>query len=227
MDVGRERRGGRGERARVGPHRGEQRAGGRRVDGQRERAAHAAQRVVGVRDGVEHEVRGEPEERRAAGRAAAAREGADEHVRSDHHVRSIGSGAPQPQPQWRGPRAVGARPRARPRVRALSSRPMRTDLVVATPTFLDLTFVGLDAMPVLGEERFAGDLLRSPGGGAITAVGAARLGLSAAVAAPLGDDPAGALLREALAKRRRPGGRAARARRRRRRSSCRWPTSAR
>jgi ribokinase len=75
---------------------------------------------------------------------------------------------------------------------------MRTDLVVATPTYLDLTFVGLDAMPALGEERFAGDLVRSPGGGAITAVGAARLGLSAAIAAPLGDDAAGDLLREAL-----------------------------
>ena len=75
---------------------------------------------------------------------------------------------------------------------------MPTDLVVATPTYLDLTFVGLDAMPALGEERFAGDLVRSPGGGAITAVGAARLGLSVAIAAPLGDDAAGDLLREAL-----------------------------
>jgi ribokinase len=75
---------------------------------------------------------------------------------------------------------------------------MSTDLVVATPTFLDLTFVGLDAMPALGEERFAGDLVRSPGGGAITAVGAARLGLSVVIAAPLGDDAGGDLLREAL-----------------------------
>ena len=77
---------------------------------------------------------------------------------------------------------------------------MGTDLVVATPTYLDLTFVGLDAMPVLGEERFAGDLVRSPGGGAITAVGAARLGLSVAIAHPLGDDAGGDLLREALAR---------------------------
>ena len=52
-----------------------------------------------------------------------------------------------------------------------------TDLVVATPVFLDLTFVGLESLPALGEERFAAKLLRSPGGGAITAVGAARLGL--------------------------------------------------
>ncbi len=74
-----------------------------------------------------------------------------------------------------------------------------TDLVVATPVFLDLTFVGLESLPELGEERFAAELLRSPGGGAITAVGAARLGLTAAVAAPLGDDVAGDLVRAMLA----------------------------
>jgi sugar/nucleoside kinase (ribokinase family) len=74
-----------------------------------------------------------------------------------------------------------------------------TDLVVATPVFLDLTFVGLESLPALGEERFAAELLRTPGGGAITAVGATRLGLSTAVAAPLGDDVAGELVRAALA----------------------------
>ncbi len=73
-----------------------------------------------------------------------------------------------------------------------------TDLVVATPVFLDLTFVGLESLPELGEERFAAELLRSPGGGAITAVSAARLGLSAAVAAPLGDDVPGDLVRDML-----------------------------
>ena len=74
-----------------------------------------------------------------------------------------------------------------------------TELVVATPVFLDLTFVGLEALPALGEERFAGELIRTPGGGAITAVAAARLGVSTAVAAPLGDDVAGELVRDALA----------------------------
>jgi ribokinase len=74
-----------------------------------------------------------------------------------------------------------------------------TDLVVATPVFLDLTFVGLESLPELGEERFAADLLRSPGGGAITAVSASRLGLSTAVAAPLGDDVPGDLVRGMLA----------------------------
>src|SRR3954451_6360096 len=78
-------------------------------------------------------------------------------------------------------------------------RAIVTDLVVATPVFLDLTFVGLESLPALGEERFAAELVRSPGGGAITAVGAARLGLSTAVAAPLGDDVAGDLVRAVLA----------------------------
>jgi sugar/nucleoside kinase (ribokinase family) len=73
-----------------------------------------------------------------------------------------------------------------------------TDLIVATPAFLDLTFVGLEGLPALGEERFAGDLVRSPGGGAITAVAAARLGLSTALVAPLGDDVAGEWVRREL-----------------------------
>src|SRR4051812_25447396 len=75
---------------------------------------------------------------------------------------------------------------------------MSVDLAVATPTYLDLTLVGLESLPVLGEERFAADLLRSPGGGAIIAVGAARLGVSTALVAPLGDDLAGELIRDAL-----------------------------
>jgi ribokinase len=68
-------------------------------------------------------------------------------------------------------------------------------LAVTTPAFLDLTFVGLEALPGPGEERFAGDLLRSPGGGAITVVAAARLGLRSALVAPLGDDLAGEFVR--------------------------------
>jgi ribokinase len=65
------------------------------------------------------------------------------------------------------------------------------ELAVATPAFLDLTFVGLEELPGPGEERFAGDLVSSPGGGAITAIGAARLGLRAVLAAPLGEDAEG------------------------------------
>jgi sugar/nucleoside kinase (ribokinase family) len=75
---------------------------------------------------------------------------------------------------------------------------MGIDLAVATPSFLDLTFVGLEAIPKLGEERFASDLVRSPGGGAITAVGAARLGLEVVLAAPLGQDVAGDLIMDVL-----------------------------
>ena len=71
---------------------------------------------------------------------------------------------------------------------------MSVDVVVAVPAFMDMTFVGLEGLPALGEERFAGDLVRSPGGGAITAIGAARLGLSTALAAPLGEDAAGDLI---------------------------------
>jgi ribokinase len=72
------------------------------------------------------------------------------------------------------------------------------ELAVATPAFLDLTFVGLESLPSPGEERFAGELLRSPGGGAITAVAAARLGLQTALVAPLGSDLGGEYVRREL-----------------------------
>jgi sugar/nucleoside kinase (ribokinase family) len=75
---------------------------------------------------------------------------------------------------------------------------VNVDLAVLTPAYLDYTFVGLEALPGPGEERFAGDMLRSPGGGAITAVGARRLGLTTALVAPVGDDLAGNFVRRAL-----------------------------
>jgi ribokinase len=75
---------------------------------------------------------------------------------------------------------------------------LNVDLAVLTPAYLDYTFVGLEALPGPGEERFAGDMLRSPGGGAITAVGARRLGLTTALVAPLGDDLAGRFVRMVL-----------------------------
>jgi ribokinase len=75
---------------------------------------------------------------------------------------------------------------------------LSVDIACAEPVFLDLTLAGLEAIPAPGEERIATDLLRSPGGGAITAVGAARLGLTSAVVAPLGEDPVGMLLRRML-----------------------------
>ena len=61
---------------------------------------------------------------------------------------------------------------------------MSVDVAVAVPAFLDITFVGLEGLPALGEERLAGDLVRTPGGGAIAAIGCARLGLSTALTAP-------------------------------------------
>ena len=75
---------------------------------------------------------------------------------------------------------------------------MTVDVAVLTPTYLDYTFVGLEGLPAPGEERFAGDMLRTPGGGGIVALAAARLGLSVALVAPLGDDLAGRFVRDAL-----------------------------
>ena len=73
------------------------------------------------------------------------------------------------------------------------------DIACAEPAFLDLTMPGLESIPLPGEERLAKDFLRSPGGGAITAVGAARLGLSSSLVSPLGEDSVGILLRTMLA----------------------------
>ena len=77
---------------------------------------------------------------------------------------------------------------------------MSVDVVVTATAFMDITFIGLESVPRPGEERFAGDLLRSPGGGAINAIGASRLGLTAALAVPLGEDLDGRFIREALTK---------------------------
>ncbi len=75
---------------------------------------------------------------------------------------------------------------------------MSVELVCGDPAFLDLTFAGLDGLPGPGEERHAEDLLRTPGGGATVAIGAARLGLATALATPLGADAEGDLLRATL-----------------------------
>ncbi len=72
------------------------------------------------------------------------------------------------------------------------------DVVCTGPIYLDVTFVGLERLPAPGEEVYARDLALSPGGEAITAVGAARLGLRAALVWPLGRDLAGDFLRTLL-----------------------------
>ena len=76
---------------------------------------------------------------------------------------------------------------------------MTVDLACGELAFVDLTFAGLDAHPAPGEERHARDLVRTPGGAAITAIGAARLGLRAAITSPLGSDEEGDFVRRALA----------------------------
>jgi sugar/nucleoside kinase (ribokinase family) len=73
------------------------------------------------------------------------------------------------------------------------------DVVCVGAPFLDVTFVGLERLPGLGEEEYAGELALTPGGAAITAVGAARLGLRSALLWPRGVDLTGEYLRAALA----------------------------
>ena len=76
---------------------------------------------------------------------------------------------------------------------------MSVDVACGELAFVDITFAGLESLPGPGEERRSQDLLRSPGGGAITAVGLARLGLSVALVSPIGSDSDGDYLRGALA----------------------------
>lgn len=73
------------------------------------------------------------------------------------------------------------------------------ELLCAARAYLDLTFTGLPALPRAGREEFAEDLIRSPGGGALNAIGAARLGLRTVAAFPLGADDAGTFVRSQLA----------------------------
>ena len=72
------------------------------------------------------------------------------------------------------------------------------DVVCVGSPFLDVTFVGLEHLPGPGEEMFARELALTPGGTAITAVGAARLGLRSALLWPRGQDLAGEYLQAAL-----------------------------
>lgn len=72
------------------------------------------------------------------------------------------------------------------------------DVAVVGAPFLDLTFGGLPALPRHGEERVARRLQAGPGGTGMQAVGAARLGLSTALVAPIGTDPAAGVLRSML-----------------------------
>jgi sugar/nucleoside kinase (ribokinase family) len=65
--------------------------------------------------------------------------------------------------------------------------------------YSDLIFRGLDALPVLGEERFAPEMSLVPGGGGyITAAHLASLGTRAALLARLGTDPLSGAIEPAL-----------------------------
>jgi sugar/nucleoside kinase (ribokinase family) len=75
---------------------------------------------------------------------------------------------------------------------------MTVDVVCTGMVFLDMTFEGLNALPENGRERWATELHETPGGAATTAIGITRLGLRAAVVAPLGRDVPGRTLRAAL-----------------------------
>ena len=75
-----------------------------------------------------------------------------------------------------------------------AARVASVDVAVIGGPFLDLTFEGLAKIPAPGEEIVARALHATPGGTAIQAIGAARLGLSSAIVAPRPTDPMGALL---------------------------------
>jgi sugar/nucleoside kinase (ribokinase family) len=82
----------------------------------------------------------------------------------------------------------------------ISRRPKPDGLVLSTGRlYCDLVFRGLEAMPRLGEERFADDFAIVPGGGGfITAAHLAGLGRPAALLARLGEDPLSQSLLPAL-----------------------------
>lgn len=71
-------------------------------------------------------------------------------------------------------------------------------VVVTGPVYCDLVFGGVERLPDWGEEVFAPNLVLAPGGSAITAVALARLGHHVALAAAIGDDALGAVLRSML-----------------------------
>jgi sugar/nucleoside kinase (ribokinase family) len=75
---------------------------------------------------------------------------------------------------------------------------MSYDVVCAGVIYLDLTFAGLEGLPRPGEERWARELVLSPGGMANTAVALSRLRLRTAVVGAIGRDLAGHYLRTML-----------------------------
>jgi sugar/nucleoside kinase (ribokinase family) len=72
------------------------------------------------------------------------------------------------------------------------------DVAVVGAPFFDLTFAGLPRVPGPGEEVVARELRVGPGGTGMQAIGAARLGLSAALVSPIGEEPTGEVLHKML-----------------------------
>lgn len=75
---------------------------------------------------------------------------------------------------------------------------MSVEVAVVGSPYLDLVFAGLPRLPSAGEEIVGEALHLVPGGSAIQAIGAARLGLSSALVGPKAADLGGRLLEEAL-----------------------------
>jgi ribokinase len=73
-----------------------------------------------------------------------------------------------------------------------------SDVAIVGAPFLDLTFEGLERIPMEGEELIAHALHVAPGGTGMQAIAAARLGLSVALIAPIGTTGAARLVNEAL-----------------------------
>jgi|AntDryMetagUQ889_1029465.scaffolds.fasta_scaffold73410_1 ribokinase len=72
---------------------------------------------------------------------------------------------------------------------------VKVDVAVVGAPFLDLTFEGLTHLPALREEVIARKLHVAPGGTGMQALGAARLGLTTALVAPMGRTSGAGLLR--------------------------------
>jgi sugar/nucleoside kinase (ribokinase family) len=75
---------------------------------------------------------------------------------------------------------------------------MTADVAVVGAPFLDLTFAGLPRVPQVGEELVGSGLYVGPGGSGMQAIGAARLGLTTTLVAPIGNRDGAALVRATL-----------------------------
>lgn len=76
---------------------------------------------------------------------------------------------------------------------------MTIDVAVVGAPFLDITFEGLKRLPRVGEEIVGRSLHVGPGGTGMQAIGAARLGLSTTLVAPIRRAGLGGYIREMLA----------------------------